>query len=296
MSAARARGAWPAPEALVRAQREARARAERVRLVVHQARGRTGASLGRGAGDSVEYEDHRSFVPGDDPRHVDWNAYARSGQWVAKVFRAEVTPAVDLAFDASASMAAWPGKAACALGLFYLALEGARRVAASVRVHVLVGPALDTPPLDAVDAGCWLPATPGDDAPPELGRVPWRPGSLRIWVSDLLFVGAPSGHLAPLGRAAGRAAVLVPHAVEESAPEWQGNLTLVDPESGAQRIQRVSPRLLARYQEAYRQHFAALRDAGRRLGIPVARVAAEGDLLAALRTEALPAGVFEPCR
>jgi uncharacterized protein (DUF58 family) len=288
--------AWPPPEALVRAQREARGRAERVRLVVHQARGRTGALLGRGTGDSVEYEDHRAYVPGDDPRHVDWNAYARSGQWVSKVFRAEVTPKVDLAFDASASMAAFNRKMDCAIGLFYLVLEGARRVGASVRVHVVEGEAIRDLALDAVDAGRWLGGPAGDGARAALGRVPWRLGALRVWVSDMLFVGAPDALLRPLGAGAGRAAVLAPYAAEEADPAWQGNLTMVDVESQAERIQRLTPALLARYREAYRQHFAGLRDAGRRLGIPVARVRAEEELVSALRAEVFPAGVLEPCR
>ena len=281
----------------MRAQREARARTERVRLVVHQARGRTGAQLGRGTGDSVEYEDHRAFVPGDDPRHVDWNAYARSGQWVAKVFRAEVTPRVDLAFDASGSMCAWPRKLDCAIALFYLALEGGRRAAASVRVWVVRGDEVRPAALDAVDAGRWRAFDgPEGGAPPALARVPWRPGALRVWVSDLLFPSPPEAHLRPLAEGAGRAAALAPFAAEEVEPDWQGNLTLVDAESGAARIQRVTPQLLARYQQVYRHHFEAMRDAGRRLGVRVAQVSAEAEFMAALRAEALPAGILEPCR
>jgi len=55
-------------------------------------------------GQSVEFEDFRNYVPGDDLRHIDWNVYARLDRLFVKVFLEEEDLAVQIALDASASM------------------------------------------------------------------------------------------------------------------------------------------------------------------------------------------------
>lgn len=281
-------------EDLRRLQAEVRFVAEHVRLALPQPRGFAGEHLGRGVGASVEIHDHRPFVLGDDPRHLDWNAYARTGQWIARTFRPEVMPRVDLAVDDSPSMWAYPAKQTRALQLFYLLRESARGAGASVRVHTVRADVVRSHELQAVDHGSWWTPedTPQTRAAPSLGRVPWRQGALRIWLSDLLYPAEPRDSLAPLVRGAGRAVVLVPFAREEAAPQWQGNLTLVDAESQQRRVQFMEPDVLARYSEAYARHFEAYARMGPSLGVPVARVSCEGDLRAALNAQALPMGVF----
>ncbi|MEQ1842609.1 MAG: DUF58 domain-containing protein, partial [Verrucomicrobiales bacterium] len=39
-------------------------------------RGSSGDYAGAGVGSSLDFQDHRSYVPGDDPRHINWQAYA----------------------------------------------------------------------------------------------------------------------------------------------------------------------------------------------------------------------------
>ena len=66
---------------------------------------RTGSTLGARAGSSLEFRDYRGYEPGDDLRHVDWNAYARTDQLSVKLFREEVSPHLDVLIDGSRSMA-----------------------------------------------------------------------------------------------------------------------------------------------------------------------------------------------
>ena len=40
-------------------------------------------------GQSVEFADFRNYVPGDDPRFVDWNTYARLEKLFLKMFLEE---------------------------------------------------------------------------------------------------------------------------------------------------------------------------------------------------------------
>src|SRR6187431_2387720 len=68
-------------------------------------RGRAGERLGAGTGSSLEFQDYRPYAPGDDLRHVDWAAYARSELLAVRLYREEVAPRVDLVIDVSRSMA-----------------------------------------------------------------------------------------------------------------------------------------------------------------------------------------------
>ncbi len=56
-------------------------------------------------GSSVEFAQHRPYVPGDELRHVDWKIFARSNRLVVKEFVEETNFSCHLLLDASESMA-----------------------------------------------------------------------------------------------------------------------------------------------------------------------------------------------
>src|SRR5690606_5769742 len=56
-------------------------------------------------GQSVEFADHRAYVPGDDPRHIDWKVYGRADRFVIKKFEEETNLRAHLVLDCSESMA-----------------------------------------------------------------------------------------------------------------------------------------------------------------------------------------------
>ncbi len=58
-------------------------------------------------GRSVEFADYRNYVPGDDPRFIDWNLYARLDKLFIRLFMAEEDLSVWVLLDTSASMD-WP--------------------------------------------------------------------------------------------------------------------------------------------------------------------------------------------
>ncbi len=66
--------------------------------------GRLGERLGSGTGSSLEFQDYRQYTMGDDLRHVDWSAYARSEVLTVRLYREEVAPRIDLVLDVSRSM------------------------------------------------------------------------------------------------------------------------------------------------------------------------------------------------
>lgn len=94
-------------------------------------------------GQSVEFADHRPYVPGDDLRFVDWNVYGRLEQLFLKLFLEDQDLTVQLVVDASGSMTTGePAKSrfvqqlAAALG--YVSLAGNNRLTLSFFADGLV--------------------------------------------------------------------------------------------------------------------------------------------------------------
>ena len=56
-------------------------------------------------GQSVDFAEHRPYAPGDDPRRVDWKAFARSDRYYVKEFEAETNTNFTVLLDTSHSMA-----------------------------------------------------------------------------------------------------------------------------------------------------------------------------------------------
>ena len=55
-------------------------------------------------GASVEFAEHKKYSPGDDIRHIDWRAYARTDRYFVKQHQREVILQCLMALDCSASM------------------------------------------------------------------------------------------------------------------------------------------------------------------------------------------------
>ena len=55
-------------------------------------------------GFSVEFSEHRKYVPGDDPNDIDWLVYAKTGKYYVKKFESETNLTGYLMVDASRSM------------------------------------------------------------------------------------------------------------------------------------------------------------------------------------------------
>src|ERR1700732_4169322 len=55
-------------------------------------------------GFSVEFSEHRKYVPGDDLKDMDWTVYAKTDKYYLKKFQAETNVVGYLVMDLSASM------------------------------------------------------------------------------------------------------------------------------------------------------------------------------------------------
>lgn len=107
----------------------------RIRLAEGQrmSGGRSGGRRSRAKGSSVEFADFREYIPGDDIRRIDWNAYGRMDRLYVKLFMQEQEGIYTIVTDTSGSMnygspskAVMASRLAGALG--YVALHAQDRV------------------------------------------------------------------------------------------------------------------------------------------------------------------------
>lgn len=63
-----------------------------------------GLHRSRFLGQSMDFAEHRPYVPGDDPRRVDWKVYARTERYYVKEFEAETNTNFTVLLDQSSSM------------------------------------------------------------------------------------------------------------------------------------------------------------------------------------------------
>ena len=216
-------------------------------------------SLRRGA--SVEFAEHRPYAPGDDPRRVDWNAFARLGELVVRLYAAEEDVTVHLVVDASRSMAfgaptklSTAARVAAAIG--YLCLTGSERVnlslavgsdvatRASMRGKRKLAELLST--LEHVEAKGAGPVDRAVDT--LLARYATRPG-VAVVLSDLLDAGAGITAANKLAAARHETAVVHTLSAEELDPAESGELTLVDSETGERLDLALDDAALSAYRE-----------------------------------------------
>jgi uncharacterized protein (DUF58 family) len=218
-------------------------------------RGRVGEVRSASVGSSMELHDFRLYHPGDDVRHLDWNAVARTGELVLRVRQDEVSPRLELLFDASRSMALTPEKAARArevadlvatlgrrAGLEVVLLSAGRtpqRAAGSEIRTVLAHVPLDG--AEAFDAAL-------KRAPPLLTC------GLRVVVSDFLLESDPERLAERWARGASSLYLLQVLDAEDLEPSGGAGARLMDSETNEALERVLSARLLELYAERFNAH------------------------------------------
>ena len=83
------------------------ARLQQLHLIAKRlaARDTGGARRSRRIGDGLEFADHRSYMPGDDVRFIDWPYYARMERLLLRLFHQRSEADVIILLDVSGSMA-----------------------------------------------------------------------------------------------------------------------------------------------------------------------------------------------
>ncbi len=107
-------------------------------------------------GFSVEFSEHREYTPGDELRHLDWKAYARSDRHYIKLYEQETNLRATIVIDTSSSMK-FAGK-----------MDYARHLAACL--SYLLASQQDLAGLVAIDDSIQIEIPPGS-SPAHLDRL-----------------------------------------------------------------------------------------------------------------------------
>ena len=218
---------------------------ERLQLVTRAAvrGGLKGVRRSVKRGQSVEFTDYRDYALGDDLRSLDWNVYARLEKLFIKLFVEEEDVTVHVLLDASASMDGGTpdklvfGKRAAA-ALAYVGLASYDRVSVALlqgRVARRVPPVRGTGRVLQVLAD--LSAVKAHPGPTDLAAAArhyaaqiTQRGPLLL-ISDL-FDPAAERAISELAGTRCDVAVLHTLATDELDPPLEGDLRLVDKETG----------------------------------------------------------------
>jgi uncharacterized protein (DUF58 family) len=253
--------------------------------------GRVGERLGSGTGSSLEFQEYRPYVPGDDLRHVDWAAYARSESLNIRLYREEVAPRLDLLVDISRSMAVSPDKAAAYGNVAALLACACARTGGDVRIFSAASAeprslvrAEDIEQLLVCDA-----ATSVLEAP----HLPLRRRSLRVVLSDFLFPHDADVLVPRLGRDGAWVALIQFTHPEEAEPRATGGQRLIDCESQNGLDLVLDETAVRDYTARFNRLRSGLSRAARRIGGPFAYLHAGLPVREAARALAV-AGVLEP--
>jgi uncharacterized protein (DUF58 family) len=253
--------------------------------------GRVGERLGAGTGSSLEFQDHRPYAPGDDLRHVDWRAYARSDVLSVRLYREEIAPRVDLVIDRSRSMTATAAKHQAYGELVALLASAATSMSADTRL--VTGAAVPAVPLHrAADVERFLDCDESSGAVEE-PRLRLRRQSMRVAVSDFLFPHDPDLVVGRLARDGASLAIVQLTTRDEAEPEIEGGRRLVDVEGRGELDVTIDARTVAEYRARFSRLRQGLSRAARRAGAAFVHVTAGMPPRQVARALA-DAGVLEP--
>ena len=272
---------WPAVHA-----------AASVRLAIPRTplRGRTGERLGAGAGASLEFQDYRSYAPGDDLRHVDWAAYARSELLTVRLYREEVAPRVDLALDLSRSIAVTSAKQRAFSELSALLACACASTVADARV--ITSPGAPPEPLVTPEHIERFLTFDVNQSAFETGPLPFRRRSVRIVVSDFLFPHDPDVLVSHLARECAWLAIVQLTLDEEAEPVVEGGRRLIDVEGRGEADLVIDEAAVRDYRARFVSLRLGLSRAARRVGAPFAHLVA-GTPLRDMARALAAAGVVE---
>jgi uncharacterized protein (DUF58 family) len=249
-------------------------------------RGKLGEVRASSVGSSLELHDFRQYSPGDDLRHIDWNAVARTGELYLRVRQDEVSPRVEVLIDGSASMAVSPEKAARAREIAAWVCTLARRgglepvlVATGSTVQKGSGPATRALLENLAFEG----REPFDlalrRAPPLLAC------GLRIVISDFLFESPPEPFAERLARGAAGLMLVQVLDEEDLDPSGGAGARLTDAESGEVLERILTPGVIDQYLDRLHAHVGLWQGAARRVHATWAQASAEHRLDALARRE-----------
>jgi uncharacterized protein (DUF58 family) len=226
--------------------------------------GRLGERLGSGTGSSLEFQDYRQYTLGDDLRHVDWSAYARSEVLTVRLYREEVAPRVDLILDVSRSMVVTEQKARAYEQL--CALLACACVSAESDTRIVNATAQEAQLLERPEQIERFLQYDARFSVFEGPQIPLRRRSVRVVVSDFLFPHDADVLVNRLARDGASLALIQFTLPEEADPGIEGGRRMLDVEGHGEFDLVIDEKVVKDYRERFGRLRLALARASRRTG------------------------------
>jgi uncharacterized protein (DUF58 family) len=252
--------------------------------------GRLGERLGAGTGSSLEFQDYRQYAAGDDLRHVDWSAYARSEVLTVRLYREEVAPRIDLVLDVSRSMTVTEQKSRGYGALAGLIACASGSIDADSRI--LTTSAIEPRPFGRPEEIERFLTCDAANSALEEGHIAFRRRSMRVVVSDFLFPHDPDVLVGRLAREGSSLAIIQITLPEEAEPVAEGGRRLLDVEGRGELDLVIDEKAVQEYRERFSRLRQGLARASRRAGGGFAHVIA-GTPLRDVARALVSAGVLE---
>ena len=256
--------------------------------------GGIGGMMGSSAGSSLEFHDFREYVPGDDPRHIDWSALGRSDQLMVRLYREEVAPFTDLLVDGSRSMEAGDGRKGARCRELALAFDrfaqraGAEPAVWLIREHPLRLDGSTEQKLERIDVS----GRQSFERVDEWRSLCLRRRSIRVVISDFLFVHHPDTLVKQF--ASGASALWLLQLLDpfEAHPAVGGGVRLVDVETDEFQDLILNDKIVSDYSRRLANLQTGLADAARRAGARFQTLVADRSLNDICRYALMPAGAI----
>ncbi len=269
--------------------------------------GRSGELLGRGTGSSLEFQEYREYQIGDDIRHLDWAAYARTDAMMVRLYREEISPRMEILLDASRSMSSvdptgplgesdsMKAHAARQLAGLFATLGG------NLGGRPALIPITDRSPLEALpfesDEGLSTLQFNGSRSLREAldaHAIPLKRQTVRVVISDFLFPHDPDLLMRRLAGDASVLWILQLLNAWEAKPTTLGGRKLVDLETTEEANLQVVEKTIAEYSARLLALQQELSRACRRVHATFAILIAERGLLDLCGNELCAAEILRP--
>ena len=254
-----------------------------VRMMMNTGSG--GNRKSRSKGSSVEFSDFREYSMGDDFRRIDWNAYGRFDKLFVKLFMEEREAMVNIFIDSSSSMYfGEPKKSLTAQKLSgvlaYLALNNLDRVCINSLSGVLVKQSAVFNGRGAFQRCAGFLEDMQFDGTTDLNscikKKEFKGSGVSIILSDFFTTGGIEDAVKYLLYKKQQVVLVHILAPEELDPAMEGQIRLLDSETGEARDISVTPVLLKQYEKELKAFMNNIREYCSRMGVGYIQVSSEG--------------------
>lgn len=261
-----------------------------------------GERFGMGVGSSLEFLDHREYQQGDDIRHIDWNALARSDKLTIKLFKEEISPHIEILLDGSSSMnsdkqvkyralismATIMKVAASNAGFdssIWMLKEQCQKIEDAKYNLLSLSDVSEMPEMLC-------------DYPDDIGKTllnylpPLKPRSIRVFISDLFWNTEPTAVLRQLSDNAAFIIIIQVVTKEDENPNLLGNVRLIDSETGETIEVMAASSLCRQYFENFNRHRNYWRDSCTKAGALFSHIVADDFIKDFMAIELLKTGIL----